>query len=159
MDFPLLAQRREVGDVRKLDERLFRRLGGRVPGYGRGRVIGGSLGAVVYLGIMAADVIREHSDRYPKHERQKIPSGPHVHHVMLALFDVSSGERITDADVEARVSPLGLSGPKKRLDPTSVAGAVTYCNYFTLAPTETYVIQALIRRPGVPHVNRAKFVL
>ncbi len=123
---------------------------------GRSQVVDGT---VVYLGIMAADVIREHPDQYPKHERQKIPSGPHVHHVMLALFDVSSGERITDADVEVRVSPLGLSGPKKRLDPTSVAGAVTYCNYFALAPTETYVIQALIRRPGVPHVIRAKFVL
>lgn len=86
---------------------------------GRSQVVDGT---VVYLGIVAADVIRKHPDQYPKHEQQKIPSGPHVHHVMLALFDVSSGERITDADVEARVSPLGLSGPKKRLDPTSVAG-------------------------------------
>ncbi len=123
---------------------------------GQSIVVGGM---EVHLGIMAAEVLRKHPEQYPYHERGKIPSGKNMYHVLLALFDRSSGERITDADVEARISPLGLSGPKRRLEPMSVAGAITYCNYFRLSPTDTYVVRAEIRRPGVSRVTRAEFVL
>ena len=116
-------------------------------------------GMEVYLGIMAAEILREYPEQYPYHERKKIPSGSDMYHVLLALFDRSSGERITDAAVEARVSPLGLAGPKKRLEPMSVAGAITYCNYFRISPLDTYVIQAEIYRPEVSRVTRVKFLL
>ena len=82
-----------------------------------------------------------------------------MYHVMLALFDRTSGERITDAVVKARVAPLALGGPTRPLDPTLVAGALTYCNYFKISPSDTYVIQAEIRRPGLTRVARARFVL
>ncbi|MFQ5940047.1 MAG: hypothetical protein ACE5KL_08300 [Alphaproteobacteria bacterium] len=118
-------------------------------------------GMVVYLGIMAAEVLREHPDQYPEHQHQMhggIPPGKDMYHVLVTLFDGSSGERITDADVEARVSPLGLAGPIKHLHPMSTAGAVCYCDYFELSPTDTYVIRLQIRRPGVPGVIEAEFL-
>jgi hypothetical protein len=43
--------------------------------------------------------------------------------------------------------------------PTLVAGALTYCNYFRISPSDTTVIQAEIRRPGVARVTRARFIL
>ena len=123
---------------------------------GQSLVVGGM---EVHLGIMAAQVLRQHPEQYPYHEQSKIPSGKNMYHVLLALFDRSNGERITDADVEVRVSPLGLSGPKKRLEPMSVAGAITYCNYFKLSPTEMYILRADIRRPDLSRAIRAEFVL
>lgn len=116
-------------------------------------------GLEVYLGVVSVAVLRQHPDRYPRHEQAKLPSGRDMYHVMLALFDKISGARITDAVVEARVAPLALGGPTRPLDPILVAGALTYCNYFRISPSDTTVIQAEIRRPGVARVVRARFVL
>ena len=116
-------------------------------------------GIAVYLGVMPAEVLRAHPERYPRHEGAKIPAGKNVYHVMLALFDQASGARISDADVVATVAPLGLSGARKRLDPMSIAGAVTYCNYFPMSPGENYVVRARIRRAGTAAVAAVEFVL
>ncbi len=116
-------------------------------------------GLDVFLGLVSAEALRQHPDRYPYHEQAKLPSGKDMYHVMLALFDKDSGERITDAVVKARVAPLALGGPTRPLEPTLVAGALTYCNYFRISPSDTYVIQAEIRRPGVARMVRARFIL
>jgi hypothetical protein len=116
-------------------------------------------GMSVHLGLMPAEVLRQHPEWYPEHEQSEVPSGKHFYHVMLALFDNSTGERVTKAVVEARVSPLGLSGPKRSLVPKRVSGTITYCNFFRLSPLDTYVIQAVIRRPDVSRASKVRFVL
>jgi hypothetical protein len=116
-------------------------------------------GMAVHLGLMPAEVLRQRPEWYPGHEQSKIPSGKDFYHVMLVLLDNSTGERIANAVVEARVSPLGLSGPRRPLVSTSVSGATTYCNYFRLSPLDTYVIQAVIRRPDVSRASKVRFVL
>lgn len=116
-------------------------------------------GVAIYLGMVPAAVMRQNPDIYPAHEPSKIPSSKHVHHVMLALFDDPGGERITDAIVTARVAPLALAGPTKTLDPTVVAGALTYCNFFRISPSDTTVIQVEIRRPDVLRMIQARFVI
>ncbi len=116
-------------------------------------------GMDVYLGLMPVDTLRQYPDRYPMHRPEKFPPGKHVYHVMLALFDHSSGERITDAVVDASVAPLAFFERKKNLHPTVVAGALTYCNYFRIGLLDIYVIRAEIRRPGATRVTRARFVL
>lgn len=115
-------------------------------------------GMVVYLGVMSAEVMRQHPDQYAEHFiDEEPPSGKDMYHVLITLFDRSSGERITDADVEMRVSPLGLAGRKKHLDPMASAGAICYCNYFNMPPTDSYEIKVQIRRPEAPGVARTTF--
>lgn len=124
--------------------------------FGQTKTVGG---AVIYLGVVPAAALRQHPDDYPAHEMSKIPSGKHVHHVMLALFEDPGGERITNAIVTARVGPLALAGSTKPLDPTMVAGVLTYCNYFSISPSDTIVIQAEIRRPDAARVIHARFIV
>ncbi len=115
-------------------------------------------GIVVRLGIVPAELLRQDEEHFGEHNWQcPPPRARDSHHVLVALFDATSGERITDAEVMTRVSPLGLVGPRKHLHPESVAEAVTYCNYFDLAPRDTYIIDVDIRRPGSPKVIRARF--
>ncbi len=116
-------------------------------------------GLEVYLGVVSVEVLRQDPDRYPRHEQAKLPSGKDMYHVMLVLFDKTSGARITDAVVEARVAPLAFGGPTRPLNPILVAGSLTYCNYFRISSSDTTVIQAEIRRPGVARVVRARFIL
>ena len=116
-------------------------------------------GMTVYLGIVQVDTFGKYPDQYPKHAQGEFPSGKHVYHVMLALFKTADGERITDAIIEVTVAPLAFSGPRTPLHPTVVAGALTYCNYFRISPSDTYVIKAEIHRPGVARAIRAEFIL
>ena len=132
------------------------------PGASSADRVGQSLtidGMDVYLGLIQVNTLRQNPARYPNHQPGKFPSGKHVYHVMLALFDKASGERITDAVVDASVVPLAFSGPKKNLHPTVVAGALTYCNYFRISPLDSYVIRADIHRPETTQITRARFVL
>jgi hypothetical protein len=116
-------------------------------------------GVVIYLGMVPAAALRQRPNVYPAHEVSKIPSGQHVHHVMLVLFDHPGGKRITNAVVTVRVAPLALAGPTKPLDPMMVAGVLTYCNYFRISPLDTTVIRAEIRRPDTARAIHAKFLV
>ncbi len=124
--------------------------------FGQTKTVGG---VVIYLGMVPAAALRQHPDTFPAHEVRKIPSGRHVHHVMLALFEDPGGERITNAVVTVHVAPLALGGPTRPLDPMMVAGVLTYCNYFRISSLDTTVIQAEIRRPDAARVIHARFVV
>ncbi len=124
--------------------------------FGQTKTVGG---VVIYLGMVPAAGLRQHPKDYPAHEVRKIPSGKHVHHVMLALFEAPDGERITDAVVTLHVAPLALGGPTRPLDPMMVAGVLTYCNYFRISPLDTTVIQAEIKRPDDARVIHARFIV
>ena len=68
-------------------------------------------GLAVYLGVMPAELIIGHAKGHAEAEMHGgTPAGPHVHHVMVAIFDDASGRRITDAVVTARVAGVGLAG-------------------------------------------------
>ncbi len=115
-------------------------------------------GVLVYLGVMPTATMLEHKADYPGHfPNERVPTGKNVHHVMLALFDNLSGERITDADVDARISPLRLVGPKKHFHTMTEAGAPTYCAYFTLSPRDRYVIHVTVSRPQMTELVEAEF--
>lgn len=49
--------------------------------------------------------------------------------MVVALFESVSGRRITDAQVTAQVSELGLAGPVERLERMVIGDAISYGNY------------------------------
>lgn len=66
-------------------------------------------------------------------------------HIVVALFDVRTGLRLTGADVSARVSEIGLAGSQKTLSPMQIAGAETYGNYFEMLGSGPFRINLTIR--------------
>jgi hypothetical protein len=115
-------------------------------------------GVAIYLGILPSEMILGYPKAHPEAEMHGgVPAGEHRYHIMVALFDSASGKRITDAEVTAKVSELGLFGPQKKLEPMLIAGTVTYGNYFTLSARGPYRIQVQIRRPGMPRAIEAAF--
>lgn len=109
----------------------------------------------VYLGTRSVADLRKHPEVLP--EGHPLPSGDHLHHVLIAIFDRATGERITDAVVDAWVSSPGYVGRKQRLHPSSVGGQVAYCNFFTLWPGGAYVIRVDIHRPGNQSMATVRF--
>ena len=115
-------------------------------------------GLAVYLGVIPAEMIRGHPKGHPEAEMHGgVPSGRHVHHVMVAIFDDASGERTTDAVVTASVTGLGLAGTEKTLYPMTIADAPTYGAYFDLPGRDRYRNRIETTRPGAARPVKVEF--
>ena len=115
-------------------------------------------GIGIYYAVLPAELIQGHPKGHPETTMHGgVPSGKHIHHVMVALFDGKSLDRITDAEVKATISEIALSGETKKLEPFTVAGALTYGNYFEMPSQTIYRIRVEVRRPGSPKTIEAVF--
>lgn len=115
-------------------------------------------GVTFYLGVIPAEIVRGHPTEHPESTMHgSAPTGSGSRHIVVALFDAKSGERITDAKVSARVERLGLSADIKDLDPMQIAGTVSYGNYYAMPTGEIYKIRVVVKRRGSPRPIEAEF--
>ena len=115
-------------------------------------------GMTLHLGIVPAEIVRQHPRGHVERDMHKgTPSGRSEYHVMVAIFDAKSGVRITDAAVMARVEGIGLSGQEKRLEPMSIAGAMTYGNFFDMSGKGTFRIVLQVQRSGETRATEVRF--
>jgi cytochrome c5 len=111
----------------------------------------------IYLGIVPADVMRKDPGTYPASVYGAPPTLPNHYYVTITAFDASSGQRIADALVKARISGTAGTGPQQALRPITVASAVSYGNYFAMAGGGPYKVSVHLDRPGVPNPTEAQF--
>lgn len=104
-------------------------------------------GIAVYLGVMPAAIVRGHS---PTHVERTMHGGPPrssvERHVVIALFDAKTFERITDAEITASVEGLGHVGrTTKKLERMDIADAPTFGGYFPFQGSDKFTIRLEIK--------------
>ena len=115
-------------------------------------------GVTIYIGILPAEMIRGHPKEHPEGSMHGgVPRGGEQYHVMVALFDAKTGERINDADVKASVAGVGAKGWPVKLEPMNIANTITYGNYFNMSGYGPFRIDLQIRRPNATRVIEARF--
>ena len=115
-------------------------------------------GVTIYLGIVPAEIMRGHPKEHPEGTMHGGgPRGEEQYHVMVALFDAKTGQRITDADVKASVAGVGRTESPVTLEPMNIADTITYGNYFNMSGYGPFRIDLQIRRPSTAHVIEARF--
>lgn len=116
-------------------------------------------GVSIYVGVTPAGMIQAHHamDSTEGQMHGGVPRSAHRDHLVVALFDSTTGKRITDARVTATMREVNLAGETKALDPMDIAKTITWGNYFDLRNNNTYLVELKIRRPGDPHIIRAEF--
>lgn len=115
-------------------------------------------GIEAYLGVVSAEITKGHEPTQtqgPMHGG--VPDGGYQYHLVAAVFDANTGERITDAAVTAQVSGSGQVGPKKALESMTIAGTITYGGYIVLAGPGLYTIVLTIKRPAAAEPITLKF--
>ena len=116
----------------------------------------------IYLGITPATVIARN---YAPGSSERmmhggVPSNPNDQHVMIAVFNRSTGRRVGNATVTATVRPAdGRSVPvqRKALQSMAIAGHVTYGNYFFMPSSGRYDVRLSISVPGLPRTATTFF--
>lgn len=98
----------------------------------------------IYYGMMPAQI----AGNFPEHgvHGRSPAAGRDEYHLVVAVFD-TSGKRIADARVSARVRELGMEGKQKNLEPMRVGNVTTYGNYFVLRQGGIYRLEIAIKRP------------
>ena len=115
-------------------------------------------GMLIYYAILPAGMLRQ----FPKGSGERlmhggVPHGLHWHHVMVAVFDKATYERITDVTVAASVTDLGMATEDLKLQPSDVGGGETFMNYFQFDQSGIYTIDLEITRQGTPTPITAQF--
>ncbi len=115
-------------------------------------------GVDIYLGVLPAEIVRGHPKKHPESRMHGgVPAGSR-YHVILALFDAKSGDRINEAKVSAKVVGTAAVEITKPLEPMSIAGARSYGNYFKmLGQIPQHLIILEITLPGVKRTIRTTF--
>lgn len=116
-------------------------------------------GLVVYFAVVpAASALGHPADHTGREMHRNAPDGRYLHHLMVAVFDSTTGVRITNANVTAVVQDVSKpSVSRLSLEPMAVGGAQAYGGLATLPPRHRYRIGIEVVRPGAAPV-RATFV-
>lgn len=115
-------------------------------------------GVAIYFGVMPAEIAGGHPKEHPEASMHGGPPAKgHRDHVVVALFDNATGRRIEDAEVTGSVMEIGLASQQKKLERMTIAGTVTYGNYFNMPSNDSYHIRLRILRPGMSGAIEATF--
>jgi len=116
-------------------------------------------GFTLYLAVMPAPVLAGPAPSVEPGASpfRRAPAARDTHHVMVSLFESTSGRRVTDARVEARVAALGFSGETKPLEPASVGGAQLYVGTFPMLGRGPFRVDVEFRLRQSARPQRARF--
>lgn len=111
-------------------------------------------GMDVYLGVIPSQLAAgDHPDMHGINA-----PGHHVYHVLVAIFDSKTGNRIKNAKVSANVSDSALTEKSKSLDVMHTNNAISFGNYFPMSTPGQYRIIVKILRPGMHETSTANFI-
>lgn len=115
-------------------------------------------GVAIYVGVVPAEIVRGHPKEHPEGAMHgALARGGEQYHVMVALFDATTGLRIEAPEVRASVAGPGRSRLWVTLEPMKIADTITYGNYFQMSGSGPFNIDVQIRSPNTADVIEARF--
>lgn len=112
-------------------------------------------GLAIYFAVVPAAFVLGHPAEHTGREMHGgVLDDRYTHHLVLVVFDATTGVRITDARVTAVVRS-GLHPPQGPIDlgPMTLAGAQAYGGFAALPPRDRYLIEIEVARPGAAIVR------
>lgn len=116
-----------------------------------------SIGGVdIFIGIVPAEIIKGRNLAKEMNMHGGNIRGGNLYHLVVALFDTKTRERISEANIKANISVPGSSGSTKKLEKMEINNTVSFGNYYAFPKTAPYYIGLTLDIPG-KNVNKAVF--
>jgi hypothetical protein len=109
-------------------------------------------GLTVYYGIVPAAIAQGIAGSHGEASQHGGPPAGEKpsYHLLVAVFNAVTGERVANGTVTASVTKPGLDRPAKPLEPMKIADTVTYGNFFDFPQHGVYRIRVTVIRPEKP---------
>lgn len=105
-------------------------------------------GVVLYWGLVPSAVVSQQHSREDLHGGRP-PGGGKVNHLVVALFDAKTGNRISDAVVRAQLTEAGVvDAPPRYLVPMRVNDLPSYGQMFGMVYAGPYHFRILVKLTG-----------
>ncbi|RZF25007.1 hypothetical protein EVC45_35830 [Paraburkholderia sp. UYCP14C] len=112
----------------------------------------------VYYGLTSSAAVGAHDASHPEASMHGGVSGNrHKYHLVVALFDHLTQERISDASVTAAVREIGLGETRRKLEPMGSGDTISYGAYFEMSGAGPYRVKLNVRRPDRPGTVSGEF--
>lgn len=116
-------------------------------------------GVAIYIGVVPSRVVRgHHGDREKAPMHAGVPATGRSDHVVVALFEDTTGKRIEDAQVTGSITEIGMGSDRTKFERMATDETITYGgNIFNMPAGHDYHLKLWIRRPGNKKAIEATF--
>ncbi|WP_024303449.1 hypothetical protein [Pseudogulbenkiania sp. MAI-1] len=103
----------------------------------------------VYYGVMPAALVSAHPESHSENAMHGgTPPSKYSYHLLVALFDHTTKQRITNARVTASVEEVGLASTQKKLEPMQIGRTTSYGAYFYMRSAGPYRVTLQVTQAG-----------
>lgn len=114
-------------------------------------------GLVLHYGLVPAEMVLAVPRPQAEREMHGGAAGKSGSHLVLAIFDAASGQRISQAEVMTHITLVGGASTTKRLEPMNINDMPSFGAFVPIGAPGIYKIRFEVKRPGVEGTVSAEF--
>lgn len=114
-------------------------------------------GLVLQYGLVPAEMVIAVSRPQAEREMHGGAAGKSGSHLVLAIFDAASGQRISEAEVMTHITLVGGASTTKRLEPMNINDMPSFGAFVPIGAPGIYKIRFEVKRAGVEGTASAEF--
>ena len=114
-------------------------------------------GLVFHYGLVPSEMVLAHPQAHAERQMHPGESRKGRSHLVLAIFDAASGERISQAEVVTHITLVGGASATKPLERMDIANLPSFGAFVPVGAPGIYKIRFEVKRPGVAGTASAEF--
>lgn len=114
-------------------------------------------GLLFHYGVVPAEVVLAHAEGHAERGMHQGKAKRGTSHIVLALFEEKSGQRLADAEVTLHLTLAGGRSATTKLEPMTIAGQAGYGAFVSMSVPGIYRLRFDARQPGAARSAHAEF--
>lgn len=114
-------------------------------------------GLLFHYGLVPSEMVLSHPQAHEERRMHPGDARKGRSHLVLAIFDAASGERIANAEVMVHITLVGGPSTTKALEPMDIAKLPSFGAFVPVGAPGIYKIRFEVKRPGIAGAENAEF--
>jgi hypothetical protein len=114
-------------------------------------------GLLFHYGLVPSEMVLSHPQSHEERRMHPGDARKGRSHLVLAIFDAASGERVAKAEVTVHIALAGGPSTTKVLEPMEIAKQASFGAFVPVGAPGIYKIRFDVKRPGMAGPESAEF--